>query len=83
MPVKTVSAWTRSVFEVFSARHTPVWATLEVISSRELQANVAEGLREVSEGKVMRLRGAKEALEWLSPELFYTISPSRKLWDFK
>jgi len=42
-----------------------IWATLEVMSSRELQADIVEGLREISEGKVMRFRSAKEALEWL------------------
>lgn len=42
-----------------------IWATLEVMSSRELQADIAEGLREISEGKVVRFRSAKEALEWL------------------
>jgi len=42
-----------------------IWATLEVMSSKELQADIAEGLREIREGKVMRFRSAKEALEWL------------------
>jgi len=40
-----------------------IWATLEVMSSKELQTDIAEGLKEISEGKVMRFRSAKEALE--------------------
>ena len=42
-----------------------IWATLEVMSSKELQADIAESLREIGEGKVMRFRNAKEALKWL------------------
>jgi len=42
-----------------------IWATLEVMSSKELQADIAESLKEIHEGKVMRFRSAKEALEWL------------------
>lgn len=42
-----------------------IWATLEVMSSKELQTDIAEGLKEISEGKVMRFRNAKEALKWL------------------
>jgi len=42
-----------------------IWATLEVMSSKELQADIAEGLKEIREGKVMRFRSTKEALEWL------------------
>ena len=42
-----------------------IWATLEVMSSKELQADIVEGLKEIREGKVMRFRSAKEALEWL------------------
>jgi len=42
-----------------------IWATLEVMSSSELQSDIAEGLKEISEGKVKRFRNAKEALEWL------------------
>jgi len=42
-----------------------IWATLEVMSSRELQADIAKGLKEITEGKVMMFRSAKEALEWL------------------
>jgi len=41
------------------------WATLEVMSSKDLQADIAESLNEIHEGKVMRFRSAKEALEWL------------------
>jgi len=42
-----------------------IWATLEVMSSRELQADIAESLEEIGEGKVIRFRSAKKALEWL------------------
>jgi len=42
-----------------------IWATLEVMSSKELQADIAGSLKEIHEGKVMRFRSAKEALEWL------------------
>jgi len=41
-----------------------IWATLEVISSKGLQADIAESLKEIHEGKVMRFRSAKEALKW-------------------
>lgn len=42
-----------------------IWATLEVMSSQELQADITKSLREISEGKVMRFRNTKDALEWL------------------
>jgi len=42
-----------------------VRATLEVMSSKELQADITKSLREIDEGKVMRFRNIKEALEWL------------------
>jgi len=42
-----------------------IWATLEVMSNKELQADITKSLREISEGKVMRFRNTKEALEWL------------------
>lgn len=42
-----------------------IWATLEVMSSKELQAEIAEGLKEIHEGKVMRFRSTREALEWI------------------
>lgn len=42
-----------------------IWATLEVMSSKELQADIAESLKEICEGKVMRFKNAEEALEWL------------------
>jgi len=42
-----------------------IWATLEVMSSKKLQTDVAESLREIREGKVMRFKNSKEALEWL------------------
>lgn len=42
-----------------------IWATLEVMSSKDLQADIEKSLKEISEGKVMRFRTTKEALEWL------------------
>ena len=42
-----------------------IWATLEVMSSNELQTDIAESLREIHEGKVMRFKNSREALEWL------------------
>jgi len=42
-----------------------IWATLEVMSSKELQADIAESLRDIGEGKIKRFRNTKEALEWL------------------
>lgn len=42
-----------------------IWATLEVMSSKELQTDVAESLREIREGKVMRFKNSKEVLKWL------------------
>ena len=42
-----------------------IWATLEVMSSKELQADIAESFRDIGEGKVMRFRNTKEALDWL------------------
>jgi len=42
-----------------------IWATLEVMSSKELQADITKSLRDIDEGKVMRFRNTKEALEWL------------------
>jgi hypothetical protein len=42
-----------------------VWATLEVMSSKELQEDIEKSLKEIDEGKVMRFRNTKEALEWL------------------
>jgi hypothetical protein len=42
-----------------------IWATLEIMSNKELQAEIEKSLRDLSEGKVMRFRNAKEALEWL------------------
>ncbi len=42
-----------------------IWATLEVMSSKELRVDIKKSLREIGEGKVMRFRNTKEALEWL------------------
>ncbi len=42
-----------------------IWATLEVMSSKELQTDIEESLKEIREGRVMRFRNTKEALKWL------------------
>ena len=42
-----------------------IWATLEVMCSKELQADIIKSLKEIGVGKVMRFRNTKEALEWL------------------
>ena len=42
-----------------------IWATLEVMSSKELQTDIEKSLKDIDEGKVMRFRNTKEALEWL------------------
>lgn len=42
-----------------------IWATLEVMSNEELQTDIEKSLKEIKEGKVMRFRNTKEALEWL------------------
>jgi len=42
-----------------------IWATLEVMSSKGLQTDIEKSLKEIDEGKVMRFRNTKEALEWL------------------
>ena len=42
-----------------------IWATLEVMSSKELQTDIEKSIKEIGEGKVMRFRNTKEALEWL------------------
>ncbi len=42
-----------------------IWATLEVMSSKDLQADIEKSLKEIDEAKVMRFRNTKEALEWL------------------
>ncbi|KPV63241.1 MAG: hypothetical protein AOA66_0963 [Candidatus Bathyarchaeota archaeon BA2] len=42
-----------------------IWATLEVMSSKELQADIEKSLREIGEGKVIRFRNTEEAVEWL------------------
>jgi len=42
-----------------------IWATLEVMSSKELRTDIKKSLNEIGEGKVMRFRNTKEALEWL------------------
>jgi len=35
------------------------------MSSKELQTDIAESLKEIREGKVMRFKNSKEGLEWL------------------
>jgi len=35
------------------------------MSSKELQEDIAESLKQISKGKVMRFRNTKEAIEWL------------------
>ena len=42
-----------------------IWDTLEVMSSKELQTDVAESLKEIREVKVMRFKNTEEALKWL------------------
>ncbi|RLI44431.1 hypothetical protein DRO69_07425 [Candidatus Bathyarchaeota archaeon] len=42
-----------------------IWATLEVMSSKELQADIEKSLKDIGEGRVMRFRNIKEALDWL------------------
>jgi len=42
-----------------------IWATIEVMSSKELQADITKSLKEIGEGEVIRFRNTKEALEWL------------------
>lgn len=42
-----------------------IWATLEVMSSKDLQADIEKSLKEIGEARVLRFRNTKEALEWL------------------
>jgi hypothetical protein len=42
-----------------------IWATIEVMSSAELESSIREGEREIREGRARRFRTAKEAIDWL------------------
>ena len=42
-----------------------IWATVEVMSSDELESSIRESEREVREGHARRFRTAKEAIDWL------------------
>lgn len=42
-----------------------IWATVEVMSSEELESSIREGEREIREGRARRFRTAKEAIDWL------------------
>jgi len=42
-----------------------IWATVEVMSSEELEFSIRESEREIREGRARRFRTAKEAIDWL------------------
>ena len=42
-----------------------IWATVEVMSSEELESSIRESEREIREGRARRFRTAKEAIDWL------------------
>lgn len=42
-----------------------VWATLEVMSSEDLQQDIESAKRELLRGKLRRFRNKEDALEWL------------------
>jgi len=42
-----------------------VWATLEVMSSQDLQQDIESAKRELLRGELRRFRNKEEALEWL------------------
>ena len=42
-----------------------IWATVEVMSSEELEISIRESEREIREGRARRFRTAKEAIDWL------------------
>ena len=46
-------------------REDEIWATVEVMSSEDLESSILEGNREIREGRVGRFRTAKEAMDWL------------------
>jgi hypothetical protein len=42
-----------------------VWATLEVMSSQDLQQDIESAKRELLRGELRRFKNKEEALEWL------------------
>jgi len=42
-----------------------IWATVEVMSSEELESSIRESKREVREGSARKFRTAKDAIDWL------------------
>lgn len=46
-------------------REDEIWATVEVMSSEDLESSILEGNREIREGRVGRFRTAKEAMDCL------------------
>ena len=64
---KTFDEMVRFVIKAMKDRvpEDEIWATLEVMSSKELQADIEKSLKEINKGKIMRFRTTKEALKWL------------------
>ena len=42
-----------------------IWATVEVMSSEELESSIRESEKEIRAGHTRRFRTAKEAIDWL------------------
>jgi methanogenic corrinoid protein MtbC1 len=42
-----------------------IWATVEVMSSEELESGIRESEKEIREGRARRFRTAREAIDWL------------------
>lgn len=42
-----------------------VWATLEIMSSQDLQQDIESAKRELLRGELRRFKNKEEALEWL------------------
>ena len=42
-----------------------IWATVEIMSSGELESSIRESERDIREGRARRFRTAKEAIDWL------------------
>jgi hypothetical protein len=42
-----------------------IWATVEVMSSEELESSIRDSEREIREGSSRRFRTAKEVIDWL------------------
>lgn len=42
-----------------------IWATIEIMSSEELESSIRESEREIREGRTRRFRTAKEAINWI------------------